>query len=146
MDTVSVGSNNEFLSWQSLPGPLSGSEACECTKGMEKTTEKGSEQRFLLDLVGTKSWQPPGCYNRMLMLFSHSLPAFPLGVCHLSRGIQRWTQKVGHCWMVAFWLTNTDNSLPRQLEMTESHHAVFKGCGGFTYSCFCVWFTTTWFH
>lgn len=69
-----------FLGDKVQPGPLSGSEAHECTKGMEQTTERGSGQRFLWALVGTKLWQTPGFYNMMLMLFFHSLPAFPLGV------------------------------------------------------------------
>lgn len=123
------------------PGPLSGSEAPECTEGMEETTERGSGQRFLLALVGTEPCQPPwfitpcGCCSPFLC-FPSWCWALP---CHLSCGVQRGTQEVGSpCWVTAFWLTNTDNPLPRQLGLAQSNHTFFKGCGGFTYSCFCV--------
>lgn len=58
------------------PEPLSGSEVCECTEGMENTTERGPGQRFLsalviinhdslLDFI-TQCW----CCSRFLCLLS----------------------------------------------------------------------------
>lgn len=90
------------------------------------------------------------CGSLVLVLGALYVNELPI-LCWLST--QLWDWRLGNYtrrWVTVRWLLFSWQiqiiHCPGNLSWQSQTILFFKGCGGFTYSCFCVWFTTTWFH